>query len=216
MKLKVENDNLILADETIVRGNAIDWYDIEIEFDEKWNNLDKTIIYVLDEKVYKQPILDNKTVIPSLPSGIYSIGIVGTRIENETVIQRAVTNLLTKKITISSGEYEPNQSSEDIDATTYEKYLKLITEKANEIHNDIEIIELDKEQIAIDKLEMMELKEATKGYSELAQEYVSAVTFSTFEVDLDETGKLYVVNSEKLGNAGFYINEKGELEVENG
>jgi len=48
---------------------------------------------------------------------------------------------------------------------------------------------------------------------DVATDLVSAVTFSTFDVDTDD-GCIYIVTPEKLANAGFELNEEtGELEI---
>lgn len=216
MKFLIENDNITCIERTIVRAKSINWYDIELTFTDEWEELTKKIVYINENgDVLENAILDNKTTIPNIENGIYNIGVVGFKMENEQFIKRVSTNLITLNLTQSAAEFNGEEPSEEI-IRTFEKYLQEISQKAEEISTYLVQIESDKEIIEADKEEMIQVKEDTKGYSELAQEYVSAVTFSTFEVDLDETGKLYIVNSEKLGNAGFSINEKGELEVING
>ena len=59
-----------------------------------------------------------------------------------------------------------------------------------------------------------EKQEKLEDLVETAQDFVSAVTFTSFEVDIDD-GSIYVYNAESLGNMGFDINDiDGNLEVD--
>lgn len=204
MKLIIENE-ILKNQDTPVLAESINIYDIEFEFSEEWNNLSKKIVYVKDDNIYEEAIIENKSTIPNLPNGIYAIGVVGLAVNGETVVKRKATNLLAKAIMNSGAEYTVNTYTEQ-SVTTFERYLQEITELSEQIHSD-------NEEIAENVIEARELHQETKDYRDTALQYVSAITFSTFEVDLED-GKLYINNDEKLGNAGFSINENGELEVE--
>ena len=60
--------------------------------------------------------------------------------QEDKIIKRIPTNLVTKKIITSSAEYEPNKEYTDEDANVYEKYLQAITNVSIGINGDIEKI----------------------------------------------------------------------------
>lgn len=60
--------------------------------------------------------------------------------QENKIVKRIPTNLVTKTIITSSAEYEPNKEYTDEDANIYEKYLQAITNVSIDINNDIEKI----------------------------------------------------------------------------
>lgn len=60
--------------------------------------------------------------------------------QEDKIIKRIPTNLVTKRIITSSAEYEPNKEYTDDDANVYEKYLQAITKVSIDINSDIEKI----------------------------------------------------------------------------
>ena len=142
MKLIVQNEKLKIENDKLLNAKAIDQYEIEIEFSEEWDRYTKNIVYICDDKVWQEPIVNGKTTVPSLPSGqIYSIGIVGTIIENEVITERKPTNLVYHAICVSSAEYEQNQADEEVLAETYENYVQEINAKSIEIQGYLGDIE---------------------------------------------------------------------------
>lgn len=89
--------------------------------------------------------------------------------------------------------------------------IKDMTEEYNQ--NAIEKTEKFNENYEDKKTLIDQVYEDTVDIKNTARDFVSAYTFTTFEVDLEDGG-LYVNNEESLGNMGFEINyETGELEV---
>lgn len=60
--------------------------------------------------------------------------------QENKIVKRIPTNLVTKTIITSSAEYEPNKEYTDEDANIYEKYLQAITNVSIDINGDIEKI----------------------------------------------------------------------------
>lgn len=60
--------------------------------------------------------------------------------QENKIVKRIPTNLVTKTIITSSAEYEPNKEYTDEDANIYEKYLQAITNVSIGINGDIEKI----------------------------------------------------------------------------
>ena len=60
--------------------------------------------------------------------------------QEDKIVKRIPTNLVTKTIIISSAEYESNREYTDEDANIYEKYLQAITNVSIDINGDIEKI----------------------------------------------------------------------------
>lgn len=60
--------------------------------------------------------------------------------QEDKIVKRIPTNLVTKTIITSSAEYEPNKEYTDEDANIYEKYLQAITNVSIDINGDIEKI----------------------------------------------------------------------------
>ena len=60
--------------------------------------------------------------------------------QEDKIVKRIPTNLITKTIITSSAEYESNREYTDEDANIYEKYLQAITNVSIDINGDIEKI----------------------------------------------------------------------------
>ena len=73
--------------------------------------------------------------------------------QENKIVKRIPTNLVTKTIITSSAEYEPNKEYTDEDANIYEKYLQAITNVSIGINDDIEKIKALEDRItAIENL----------------------------------------------------------------
>lgn len=218
MKLKIEKDDLKYIEEQIIRAKAINVYEIELEFSEDWDMLTKTILYMYGEDVWQEPIIDNRTTIPNLPSGKeYAIGVVGTIIEDDVITKRKATNWIYHAITSSSAEVGQNRYSEDEIAKTYEKYMQNITAKSLEIQGYLGNIQELAEQISEAKDIVVENKESVDKSKEEIMDSVNSVTdmmtslnFAQFYVD--KNLKVHIISSSELINNKFKI-EKGKLVV---
>lgn len=220
MKLNVQKDKLELVEEERQLAKAIDIYEIEIEFSDEWAELAKTMLFINGQEVYESAIVDGKTIVPSMPSGNYKLGVVGIVVENDKIIKRLPTNLIAVPIQKSSAEHEKTREITEKEADTYEKYLQSITAKSIEIAENVEMIEGLRNEVNETYTNNVEIKEKveslkneTQRIKDVAQDLVSAVTFTTFEVNVEDGG-LYVNNKESLENMNFEVNnETGELEV---
>ena len=143
---------------------------------------------------------------------------------------------------VENGSYKDADKTEVPSPTDYEKFLnefnRNATNKTEEFNENYENkkSEIDKvaEVVSKDKSDIEEMKksvetsednakkseENAKKSEETAGEYLdevknisNAMTFANFEVDV-ETGELQINTPERFENAGFTVNENGDLEVE--
>lgn len=105
MKFLIENDTITCIDRSIVRAKSINWYIIEFLFSSEWDDLDKKMVFLNENgEAYEKDIHENKTVLPNIDGGVYDVGVVGYKVENEKVVKRVSTNLLRLNITKSGAE----------------------------------------------------------------------------------------------------------------
>lgn len=156
MKLKIENDDLLLQENSTIRAENIDVYEIEFDFTSEWDVFNKKIVFVNNSDVYEQVIFDDKTKIPPLPNGNYSIGVVGFIIENDIVVKRKATNMLYQVVTVSAAEFKKTHEQEEKEATAYEKYLTDLKNNTEEIKKDFDLYAEEK---------ITEIKNATDVYT---------------------------------------------------
>ena len=143
---------------------------------------------------------------------------------------------------VENGSYKDADKTEVPSPTDYEKFLNEFNRNAinkTEVFNknyENKKAEIDKvaDEVSKDKSAVEEMKksvetsednakkseENAKKSEETAGEYLdevknisNAMTFANFEVDV-ETGELQINTPERFENAGFSVNENGDLEVE--
>lgn len=143
---------------------------------------------------------------------------------------------------VENGSYKDGDKTEVPSPTDYEKFLNEFNRNANEKTEAFDEnyknkkSEIDKvaEVVSKDKSDIEDMKksvetsednakkseENAKKSEETAGEYLdevknisNAMTFANFEVDV-ETGELQINTPERFENAGFSVNENGDLEVE--
>ena len=143
---------------------------------------------------------------------------------------------------VENGSYKDADKTEVPSPTDYEKFLNEFNRNANEKTEQFnknyenKKAEIDKvaDEVSKDKSAVEEMKksvetsednakkseENAKKSEETAGEYLdevknisNAMTFANFEVDV-ETGELQINTPERFENAGFSVNENGDLEVE--
>lgn len=197
MQFKVKKDYLEIVETENTYAKAIDLYNIDIDFSEEWDNLAKKMLFISDFDVYEQQIVDNKTVLPNLPNGRYQIGVVGFLVQENKIVKRIPTNLITKTIITSSAEYESNKEYTDEDANIYEKYLQAITNVSIDINNDIEKIKALEDNILdqynknvelADKMEQ-ETEKFAKQANTAIEDYNSNAEVKTEEFNSNATEK---------------------------
>lgn len=86
--------------------------------------------------------------------------------QENKIVKRIPTNLVTKTIIISSAEYEPNKEYTDEDANIYEKYLQAITNVSIGINDDIEKIKALEDNILEQYNKNVELANKVKQETE--------------------------------------------------
>ena len=219
MELIVNKQSLRIKDIASLKTGNVETYPIKLNFGEEYKNLAKTIIYLADEETIKQSVTNETEVnIPSevlekLRKHLY-IGVFAYEINDKLIVKRYSTNLVS--IPVSKGSYIDGYEPV-IEPSVWERYIyemqkildnaELVLSETNQIKEDTEEIKNQTETI---KDETNQIKEDTEEIKNIAKDFVSAVTFTTFEV---EDGDIYMYNVDKLGNIGFGIDD-GILEVE--
>lgn len=171
---KIEND-LITIEETIGRINtgAIEYYDLEFEFNSSWQGLTKIAVLVnkTTEVAVAVPIMGNIATVPFLTdSSTYSIGVMGYTIEEETKTLQISTNLVSFWVDKGAGSIETEEQTVPT-PTIWEQYVSTmngILDDTIEIKEATNVIKTETQQIKTDviglKNQTEELKEETKGY----------------------------------------------------
>ena len=86
--------------------------------------------------------------------------------QENKIVKRIPTNLVTKTIITSSAEYEPNKEYTDEDANIYENYLQAITNVSIGINGDIEKIKALEDNILEQYNKNVELEKNMKQETE--------------------------------------------------
>lgn len=131
MKLKIENESIRIIQNEKVNEKSINIYEIEFEFSEEWDELNKKLIISKNAQTQELEIIDSKVIIPSLEDGSYEFGVVGYIIENDIIVKRKSTNMISKYIKISAAGYEANTEQQ-------EEHASIIDKKIAEIENLID------------------------------------------------------------------------------
>lgn len=115
-----------------------------------------------------------------------------------------------------------NNANEKIEAfdENYKNKKSEIDKVADEVSKDKSDVEEMKKAVETSEANAKKSEENAKKSEETAGEYLyevknisNAMTFANFEVDV-ETGELQINTPERFENAGFSVNENGDLEVE--
>ena len=112
-----------------------------------------------------------------------------------------------------------NEKTEEFNKN-YENKKSEIDKVAEVVSKDKSDVEKMKKSIETSAANAQKSEENAKKSEETAGEYLdevknisNAMTFANFEVDV-ETGELQINTPERFENAGFTVNENGDLEVE--
>ena len=198
MELIANKQVLKLMNPVSVRTGNVVTYPIQLTFSEEYKNLAKTIIYLADEETIKQSVTNETEVnipfevLEKLRKHLY-IGVFAYEIKDKLIVKRYSTNLVS--VPVSEGSYIDGYEPV-IEPSVWERYIY----EMQRILDDVELVLSETNQI----------KEDTEEIIHIAKDFVSAATFTTFEV---EDGDIYMYNVDKLGNIGFELDD-GILEVE--
>lgn len=117
--------------------------------------------------------------------------------QEDKIVKRIPTNLITKVISTSSAEYEPNKEYTDEDANVYEKYLQAITNVSIDINSDIEkikalednILEQYNKNAELEKKMEQETEKFVEQANTAIQDYNSNVETKTEEFNTNAKKK---------------------------
>lgn len=117
--------------------------------------------------------------------------------QEDKIVKRIPTNLVTKTIITSSAEYEPNKEYTDEDANIYEKYLQAITNVSIGINGDIEkikalednILEQYNKNVELEKNMEQETEKFVKQANTAVEDYNSNAETKTEEFNTNAKKK---------------------------
>lgn len=123
--------------------------------------------------------------------------------QEDKIVKRIPTNLVTKTIITSSAEYKSNKEYTDEDANIYEKYLQAITNVSIDINNDIEkikalednILEQYNKNVELEKNMEQETEKFAKQANTAIEDYNSNAEAKTEEFNTNAKGKTDEFNS---------------------
>lgn len=123
--------------------------------------------------------------------------------QENKIVKRIPTNLVTKTIITSSAEYEPNKEYTDDDANIYEKYLQAITNVSIGINGDIEkikalednILEQYNKNVELEKNMEQETEKFAKQANTAIEDYNSNAEAKTEEFNTNVKEKTDEFNS---------------------
>lgn len=224
MELIVNKQSLRIKDIASLKTGNVETYPIKLNFGEEYNNLAKVIVYITDKETINQDVVDeNEVNIPAEalehPTNDFFIGVFGYKVNEagEIIEKRYSTNLVS--IPVTNGSYQGKNPTPP-SASVWERYISEMNKIFNatkNIKNETEIIKNETEAIRDEtfgiKDDVVKLRDETEAIKNTAKDFVSSITYSTFEVTDDM--ELVIYNEESLGNMGFGIDDDtGVLEVE--
>lgn len=143
MKLKIENERIRTIQNEKVNEKSINIYEIEFEFSSEWDELNKKLIISKDAQTQELEIIDSKVIIPSLEDGSYEFGVVGYIIENDIIVKRKSTNMISKYIKISAAGYEANTEQQEEHASIIDKKIVELQDILQETEEAVEDFDND-------------------------------------------------------------------------
>lgn len=120
IKANVQNDKIELLDKKSIQEYQINIAKIVFSFDESWENYTKYVMFEDSEQKIKKSIIDNVCIIPQeLKSGFVKIQVYGEKIEDDKIIQRNPTNVVSfylfKSIEPTNTNSEEYPEASDLD-----------------------------------------------------------------------------------------------------
>lgn len=111
MKLILNKDELKIDNKYKTYSGSINYYEVEVEYDESWEGLTKEAIMISseEEKGKAISVINNKIYIDCNTMGVYSIGFVGYTIQDNEKIYQISTNLKKIDFNLGAGEIETQE-----------------------------------------------------------------------------------------------------------
>ena len=123
-------------------SGSINYFEIDIEFDETWDDLTKEAIMIREPETDGEriAILDNTICLSKQLDGKYFIGFIGYTIENGEKIYQISTNLKQIMFFKGAGQVECKETEELPSPTQWEIYISQIQKVISEANNlDVDI-----------------------------------------------------------------------------
>lgn len=140
MKFILENDKLKIEQEKELNSGSLNYYEVDVEFNEAWQNLTIVAILIGKDDIVGTSIsvIKNKFYLDNELEGYYNIGFVGYLIENEEKKYQISTNLKSIYFNKGAGEIE----TEDKKVPTPSEW-EIYIAQIQKMISDIKIEELD-------------------------------------------------------------------------
>lgn len=134
MQIDINNDKAVITDKTIINSGAINYYKVDCNFSNEWNNLDKYAVFVQNKIAQNVPVVNNQAIIPKLDfTGNFYIGFVGYILDdNNNKIKQISTNLIRNIMRDGAGSYD-TEEQDVISATVWEQYIAQINDLLSNI-----------------------------------------------------------------------------------
>ena len=148
MKFILNKDKLNIENNIKYNSGSINYYEIDVEYDNSWNDLTIKAIFVKngDTKGIEKSIIDNKIYIDREYAEKCFIGFVGYTIENEKKIYQISTELKPLVLVKGAGEIEAINSQDVPTPTEWEIYIAQIQEMIDNVEEmDITAVKVGKQ-----------------------------------------------------------------------
>lgn len=137
MKFILNKNILEIENPEDLYSGSINYFEIDVEFDETWDGLTKEAIMIREPETdgERLAVINNKICLNRKLDGKYFIGFIGYTIENGEKIYQISTNLKPVFFFKGAGQVECKEVEELPSPTEWEKYISEIQKVINEANN---------------------------------------------------------------------------------
>lgn len=144
MKFILNQDKVEVQDVGVVNSGSVQYYEVEVEHDESWNDLTIEAVIVpkeggtlLFDEAQSIAVIDGKMYIDRELSGSYAIGFKGYTIENELKVYQISTNLIGVYFDIGAGQIiTTNEIPKPTEWEIYVRQIEAIAGRASQSAED--------------------------------------------------------------------------------
>ena len=140
MKFILNKDKVTVEDEKDLNSGSIKYYEVDVEYDESWNDLNIEAVIVkaqngreLEDEGKSIAVINNKIYIDQKLEGSYFVGFVGYTLENDKKTYQISTDLKGVWFDRGAGEIETTNSEDVPTPTEWEIYIAQIQEMLDDI-----------------------------------------------------------------------------------
>lgn len=209
MRFILNKDTLTIEDVKNLNSGSVNYYEVDVEHDESWNDLVIECVLVKSNKGVSVGVISNKMFIDQELKGWYSVGFVGYKVEDGVKTYQISTNLKSICFDEGAGEIKTQNASVPT-LTEWEIYLAQIHEIVTGVKDEIVVEVKNDLQPILDK-NVQDMKEYT-------DKEIATFDFIKIVQELPETGlpnRTYFVAKANTDDNDLYdeymwVNEKWE------